>query len=225
MAKQRTGVITIPNLKLASMTVRVEGISPLICHQFPSKTKKILLDKAQKKNVKMREAKDPEAEFNAARYRIDTEGKYVAEPNGDALPDAIPTRYIKDAMVNAARFVEGLSMVETKQLAFVELGKDGVPIQVRNGKKWKTYGIDVEPEMHESVQRVGGKGPGTGAPDIRFRPIYDQWSTEFDVTYNESLIGPEQIIALLNYGGFHAGICEHRPSKGGQNGMFKVVGA
>ena len=221
--KEQQGIV-IPPLQMSAVQVRVEGISPLIAHQFPDKTRKELLSKAQKKSSKVRTAKDPEAEFNAARYRIDEHGKFIPAPNGKPLADAIPARYIKDAMVQASRFIEGMTMVETKQLAFVEPGKQGIPIQVKNGKGYKTYGLDIEPEIDESIQRVGRGAPGTGAPDVRFRPIYRNWSAEFNVVFNESLISADQIIALLNLGGFHCGVCEHRPSRGGENGQFRVIG-
>lgn len=215
MTKEK--VITIPKLNIGVMRVRIEGISPLIAHRFPEKIRKQLLAKSQNKSVKTKEPKDPEKECNDARYRIDENGVYTQDNTG---ADAIPARYIKEAMIDAARHIEGISMTEMRQLVFVELGRDGIAIQNGEG----TYGLDVEPEMHESIQRVGGKGKGTGTPDVRFRPIYRKWAAEFDVEFNASLVGEEEILNLLNYAGFHAGLLEHRPAKsGGQNGMFRVA--
>ncbi len=216
MAKDTTAVITIPQLNLGKMRVRIEGLSPLITHHMGEKARKMLLATLQNKKTKTREAKDPEAEFNAARYRIDENGIFAKEG-----ADAIPGYALKEAMVEAARHIQGLSMTAMRQLIFVELGRDGVPIQ--NGKG--VFGIDLEPEMEESIQRQGGKGKGTGAPTPRFRPIYRDWAAEFDVQYNSDLVGEEEVINLINYAGFHSGLCEHRPSKsGGQNGMFRVAG-
>ena len=211
--------INIPPIQVDVMRVRVKGLTPLIAHKFSEKTRKQLLDKSMNKKVKTREAKDPEALFNAARYRVDENGIYTS---GDGA-DAIPARYFKEAMIEAARLIDGVSMVEMRQLIFVEPGVDGIPIL--NGKG--TYGLNgIEPEVDESIQRVGGKGRGTGTPDVRFRPLYRQWGAEFDVHYNANLVGPEEVLNLLNYAGFHCGVCEHRPSKsGGQNGQFQVVEA
>ena len=227
-AVEQAKTITIPPIKVAAMTVQIEGISPLICHKMSKKTEFELLNKSMNKKTKTREAKDPQAEYMAARYRVDEDGMILDYVDRETMSfqdaqegaDAIPARYLKLAMVDAARYIEGLTMTETKALVFVEPGKDGVPI--KNGKG--VYGIDVEPEIQQSVQRVGGKGPGTGSPDIRFRPLYKKWGAEFEIQYNESLVGPEEVLNLLNYAGFHSGICEHRPSKGGQNGQFRVVG-
>jgi hypothetical protein len=218
-------LIEIPPIEVGVLRVRVEGISPLICHQFSEKTKQILIQKAMRTATKQREPKDPEAEFQGARYRIDRKGKYVKNPGKQKLADAVPARYFKEAMVQAARHVPSISMVEAQQLAYISPNAQGIPIETRNGKGWITYGIDVQPEIDESVQRVGGKGPGTGAPDIRYRPVYDPWSCLVEVHFNAKLLGESQIVALLNYAGFHAGVCEHRPSKSrsGQNGMFRVT--
>ena len=214
MAKTQEKTLTIPDLKLKTMRVRIRGLSPLITHKMSEKIKKELRDKVQNKKTKQREAKNPEAEFNGARYRVDKHGQYA-----DAGADAVPAYTIKTAIVDAAKDIEGMTAAGTKRLLFVDLGKQGVPIQNGEG----TFGLDLEPEMDESIQRVGGKGPGTGTPDFRYRPIYRDWAMEFDVTYNAALLGDEEVISLINYAGFHQGLCEHRPGKsGGQNGMFQV---
>jgi hypothetical protein len=210
--KQKT--IKIPDLELKVMNVRVVGVSPLITHKMSEKIKKQLRDKVQNKKTKQREAKNPEAEFNGARYRVDENGRYA-----ETGADAVPAYTLKTAIVDAAKDIEGMTAAGTRRLLFVELGKDAVPILNGNG----TFGIDCEPEMDESIQRVGGKGPGTGTPDFRYRPLYRDWALEFEVTYNASIIGDEEVLALINYAGMHQGLCEHRPGKsGGQNGMFRV---
>ena len=212
--KTTTGMIRIPELKMKELNVRVVGISPLITHKMSEKAKGILRDKVQNKKTKQREAKNPEQEFNGARYRVDENGNWA-----ETGADAVPAYTLKTAIVDAAKDIEGMTAAGTKRLLFVELGKQGVPIL--NGKG--TFGIDCEPEMDESIQRVGGKGPGTGAPDFRYRPLYRDWALEFTVTYNAAIIGDDEAIALINYAGMHQGLCEHRPGKsGGQNGMFRV---
>lgn len=215
MAQEK--VITVPPLRMASMRVRIESLSPLICHHFSEKSKAIIRDKVMNKKTKAREAKDPKELFNAARYRIDENGIEIHDGTG---ADAIPSRYVKEALVDAARLIDGISMTQMRQLVFVELNRDGIPILNGEG----TFGIDVEPEMQESIQRVGGKGKGTGNPDLRYRPLYRDWAAEFQVEYNEALVGEAEILNLLNTAGFHCGLCEHRPNKsGGQHGMFRVA--
>jgi len=194
-------MIEIPPIEIGVLRVRVEGISPLICHQFSEKHKQMLKQKAMRTATKQREPKDPEADFQGARYRINSRGKYVEKPGRQKLADAVPARYFKEAMVHAARHIPSISMVEAQQLAYINPSAEGIAIQTRNGKGWHTYGVDVQPEMHESIQRVGGKGPGTGAPDLRYRPVYDPWSCLVEVHFNAKLLGEAQIVALLNYAG------------------------
>jgi hypothetical protein len=214
MAKKQE-TIKIPAIQLKEMGVRVVGLSPLITHRMSEKAKKILRDKTQNKKTGQREAKNPEAEFNGARYRVDDQGM----PSEGTGADAVPAYTIKTAIVDAAKDIEGMSVAGTKRLLHVDLGRKYVPILNGSG----TFGIDVEPEMDESIQRVGGRGPGTGTPDFRYRPLYRNWALEFTVTYNAALIGDDEVIALINYAGMHQGLCEHRPGKsGGQNGMFRV---
>ena len=72
--------------------------------------------------------------------------------------------------------------------------------------------------------RVGGKGPGTGSLDLRYRPSFDDWGCVLRIRYNASAISPEQIVNMLSHAGFHIGICEMRPERGGNtNGTFEVV--
>jgi len=214
MASKKAATIQIPDLEMKVMNVRVVGISPLITHKMSEKIKKQLRDKVQNKKTKQREAKNPKAEYNGARYRVDENGLWAKTG-----ADAVPAYTLKTAIVDAAKDIEGMTATGTKRLLFVELGKEGVPILNGDG----TFGIDCEPEMDESIQRVGGKGPGTGAPDFRYRPLYRDWAMEFEVTYNAAIIGDEEVLALINYAGMHQGLCEHRPGKsGGQNGMFRV---
>lgn len=221
------GLIEIPPISVSVVRVFIEGTSPLICHHMGEKTRKQLRDSATHKRTGTKTPQNAEQEFNDARYRLGKNGMFLKRnPVGSskANPDAVPARYLKDAMVSATRYVKGLAMTQTRTLLFVEQGKDGVPIKVRKGKRLLTYGINIEPEMEESVQRVAGKGPGTGSPVLRYRPRYDKWCCEFEVSFNSDWMSAETVFALVNYGGYHAGICEHRPNKsGGQNGTFKVV--
>lgn len=228
MAASSAGdLIQIPPISIAVVRVFIEGTSPLISHHMGEKTRKQLRDAATHTRTKTKTPQNAEQEFNDARYRLAKSGNFLKRNPVGAhkdYPDAIPARYLKDAMVSATRYVKGLAMTQTRTMLFVEMGKEGVPIRVRKGKRLLTYGVNIEPENEESVQRVAGKGPGTGSPVLRYRPRYDKWCAEFEVSFNSDWMTAETVFALVNYGGYHAGICEHRPNKsGGQNGTFKVV--
>lgn len=86
--------IELPPLDIRTVTFMLIGDSPLIVHAWSEKAKRQMLDKQMKKATKGREAKDPEADYEACFYRTDT-GAY-----------AFPAIGVKAAMVAAARFVD-----------------------------------------------------------------------------------------------------------------------
>jgi hypothetical protein len=62
-----------------------------------------------------------------------------------------------------------------------------------------------------------------GAADIRYRAEYPTWHTKVVVRFNANVLSPEQILNLLNTGGFAVGVGEWRPEKDGAYGMFHVA--
>lgn len=77
------------------------------------------------------------------------------------------------------------------------------------------------PEMREDMVRVGGISK---TADIRHRPMFADWYMDLTIDYNANgPITPEQIVNLINLGGFTCGIGEWRPEKDGNFGMFQVV--
>jgi hypothetical protein len=76
------------------------------------------------------------------------------------------------------------------------------------------------PKMREDVVRVAN-----GAPDLRYRPEFGEWSMDLTIDYDGELIGPETIINLLQRAGFGVGLGEWRPSSpksSGEYGRFQV---
>lgn len=193
MPAKAESVITLQPIQRQTMQVRIVGDSPLICHRFDEKARKIMLDKQQKKAAQAKAAKDPEADFNAARY--------VMEDGRDGFPAA----GVKKAIANAFRFSDGIKRVEINGALHVEPGAELIPIDCR------------EMVMREDTVRI------SMSTDIRFRPEYRDWSMEFCVVFNSRAISPEQIVNLVNIAGFGIGIGEWRPERSGQFGMFHVA--
>jgi hypothetical protein len=63
---------------------------------------------------------------------------------------------------------------------------------------------------------------GMGTADIRYRAEFVAWSIDLPITYNARTVSVEQIVAMLDAGGFGTGIGEWRPEKDGQFGRFHV---
>jgi len=58
---------------------------------------------------------------------------------------------------------------------------------------------------------------------VKARPKVEDWKAEFEISYNEKLIGNAEIIkAILEEAGERVGILDFRPAKLGSFGRFKV---
>jgi hypothetical protein len=151
--------IAIDKIKSETISVPIVGTSPLIVHRFSEKEKRKMLDNMQgRKSPK--ENKDPHAEYEAAFYRLKGQDGY-----------GFPILAFKAATIGAARFYDkSVSMTALKQFLFFsgQPGEDGMGMAV----------IEGEPEMREDVVRVN-----RGGADLRYRPIFHEWTTSLTVTY------------------------------------------
>lgn len=93
--------IELPALQIERLGLTLVGDSPLIVHAWSEKAKKQMLDKQMKKASKGKEAKDPEADYEACFYRTES-GSY-----------GFPAIGVKAAMVSACRFVS-MKMTEAR---------------------------------------------------------------------------------------------------------------
>lgn len=86
--------IELPPLELCTVALTLVGDSPLIVHAWSEKAKRQMLDKQMKRATKAKEAKDPEADYEACFYRTES-GTY-----------GFPAIGVKAAMVAAGRFTD-----------------------------------------------------------------------------------------------------------------------
>lgn len=98
MAAQK---IELPALKIEAVQFTLVGDSPLIVHAWSEKAKRQMLDKQMKRAKQAKEAKDPEADYEACFYRTPS-GAY-----------GFPAIGVKAAMVGACRFVD-MKMTEAR---------------------------------------------------------------------------------------------------------------
>lgn len=121
--------------------------------------------------------------------------------NGDCV---LPTIWFKLAAVNACSYVEGITKVLARGAFYIE------------GEYVKIEGS--APKMREDMVKIA-----MGTADIRYRGQFDKWKVALSITYNAGVLSSEQIINLLNIGGFSIGVGEWRPQRNGDFGRFKVV--
>ena len=195
--------IEIPKPAIASLQIEVEGISPLICHRWSDKAKKMMLDKQMKKAGTGREAKDPERDFRESLYVLDPDQEEAWYQNGTE-PDGFgfPAVAFKAAAIRAGKQV-GLVMADLRTWFHV------------NGELVPIVGSPTPREDMVRVQQTS---------DIRYRGEFQNWSAVVPVELDESKLSIEQLVSLFEGAGFGVGVGEHRPERNGQNGRFRVSG-
>jgi hypothetical protein len=167
--------------------------SPLVVHAFSEKAKKEIRDKQQKKVKEKKDARDPNAEFLAARY-VDSKKR-----------ECIPVAVIKKAMITAATAFDDLTKVGLRQAVFVdsadEPGAELLPILTSEDKP--AVGV-----MREDAVTIGINTRG-----LTYRPMYTDWKVKARIEYNPRIVSEEQVLALLDHAGWGVGICEGRPER------------
>lgn len=195
-ADQKQKAVEILALDVRTVTITIEGDSPLLVNQFNQKSKDQITDKQVGRTVGKKAARDPDAEFEGAKYRM-SDGR-----------TGIPAAGIKNAIVAACPFLD-LKKTRVQGSLFVLAEENGL-IEVKGS----------EPVMDSQFVRVGPFGKKV--PMERYRPRYDNWECTFKIRYNASSISPDNILNLLENAGFAIGLCEYRPQKSGSYGMFHV---
>lgn len=192
-------IVGLKPLKVGTLKVTIRGLSPLIVHAWGKKaltemlTAQQMTKEEKKKAKEKRAAKDPQADFEEARYIID--GKH-----------SFPTIAVKKAMVDAG-YVLGISRAVVRQAVFIV----GDYFEIKHAACVR----------REDTVRVGPFG--NRQADLRYRPEYQGWSADLEFRFRFDMIDQEQLIALLQNAGFSVGLGEWRPQKDGQFGTFEVV--
>ena len=140
-----------------------------------------------------------------------------------------PTEYTEDAFEKAvadgAKF--GFPVTAFKQAAISAAYRMGW-VKDKMGLRGaffieSDYGDMIEIESDAPVMREDTVKVGMGVADLRYRGEFKNWRATFRVKYNvNGQYSLENIINIINAGGFSCGVFESRPEKGGQNGMYHV---
>lgn len=196
-----TPAIQIKQIDAETILVPIIGTSPLIVHNWSEKAKRQMLDKMQgRKSPK--EIRDPQADYEACLYRIHREGSHDAY--------GFPVIAFKAATVGAARFYDkSVSMTSLRQLLFFRG-------EMTKADRQELVEINGEPEIREDMVRVGM------TTDLRYRPMFTEWSATLRVTYVANGIDRASVLSLIDAGGMGVGVGEWRPEKSGSFGTFAV---
>jgi hypothetical protein len=207
-AKQPPEVIRVTKPKLRSATVAIRGISPYVQHAFSEK---------QRKQMEETQRQGQQARGKRNRQPKDFDQVYENAKHVSKLGwIGIPAPAFRNAMISACRLI-GFKMTHAKLSVFVEAdsidSKDGTPLVEILG----------EPRIHEASVRNE-----SGVADIRWRPMWEDWSANVRLTWDEDQFSATDIMNLMLRAGLQVGIGEGRPDSPNSNGLgwgrFEVVG-
>jgi len=198
--------ITPPRLRTAS--IGIVGLSPYVQHAFSEKQRKQMEDTqragTQARSRKAREAKDFNAAYESAKH-FSSAGWL-----------GIPAPAFRNAMIAACRLIN-FKMTHAKLSVWVEA--DGID----KGDGTPLVKIVGEPRIHESSVRLAN-----GVSDIRWRPMWEEWSATLRVTWDEDQFSATDVMNLLMRAGLQVGIGEGRMNSPNSNGLgwgrFEVAG-
>jgi hypothetical protein len=193
---------------LASIPMLLVGTMPLIVHAWSEKAIRIIRDKQMKKAAPPQEAKNPEAEFEAA--------KYISEDGWEG----VPAHGLKGCFTEGARFVGGSKSMNMTLLR----GALRVLPDCKRTNLLRLYSPE-KPRMREDLVSIGSGMSET--VDLRYRPEYWPWALRIVVTYPASMFSSDQITDLIRAAGSFNGFCEWRPgspkSVTGSFGTFEIA--
>ena len=192
-----TGTIVLDRLADAVIEIPIIGLTPVIPHRWSEKAKRMMPGHPEGGSVKKtKEKRSPKEEAEACLYKL----------NGSL---ALPATAFKAAAVGACRFFEKPSMVEAKQLLFIE-GEGPEQLVKITGTK----------ELREDTPRNAN-----GNADLRYRYYINGWATKLRIRYTPARIARESIVALIDAAG-RGGVGDWRPSAPksmtGTYGTFRV---
>jgi len=186
------------------------GTAPLIVHAFPEKARKQMLDKQMKVAKGGRDARDPNAEVEASRYRF---------PDGR---DGFPAVGFKSSAVTACTSLSDVTKVAARQ-AFRVYGEPmNMPGVLENAfiRTALVPLISHPPSIREDVVRLSG--PSRSA-EMRYRPEYAVWGVILDVQLNPQVISIGHLWSMFQAAGHGVGIGDYRPERNGDCGTFDLL--
>lgn len=211
--------INIQRIAAKAIRVPVIGTAPLIMHNWSDKAKRQMLD-AQQGKRKVKEVRNPVADYEASFYRIET-------PETDLPRYGFPVLGFKAATISAARFYgKDVTMTMLKQCLFfrglMTPADNQQLVEIHYPWTAEMEGMAVEdprrcPHMREDVVRLG-----QGSTDLRYRAEFITWQAELIVTYVESALSQDSVLSLIDSGGMGVGVGEWRPQRGGQYGTYEI---
>ena len=189
--------LKIQKVQQSEVSLTIRGTSPLITHSWSKKALEMLRMTAAERRKLAKKARNPEEDAMGSAYYM-----------SDGKTFAIPLTAIKSALIGAAHKDLGLPKTEVMKALFIpqEDASGNIPLQ-----------LEGEPVIREDIVRVG-----VNQTDIRYRCEFFPWSARIKLIVDTTVLNDQDVVNLVNRAGFSVGICEWRPSNGGEYGRFEV---
>ena len=212
--KAATEVIEIRPIEIKKVTIRIVGDTPLIMHAWNEKAKRMMLEAQMGvAKGKKKEAKNPVDDFIRSMYWLtpmpeDGTMESFEEAIASGARFGFPVTAFKQAAISAAYRMGWAKDKMSMRGAFYIDGDENGMIEIHSDT----------PEMREDMVKVG-----MGTADIRYRGEFKNWYADLTISYNANgQYSLENIVNIINAGGYVCGVGEWRPERDGQNGMFHV---
>ncbi len=239
-AAKTTEVIAITPIKKQMLSVRIVGDSPLIMHAWSAKAKReILYKELGFPKTKARDVRDPIGDFCSSAYWLtEMPEEFTVEAVQEALAKGarfgFPCAAFKMASIAAGfRMGWAKNMTSLRPAFFIEPDSDGYFAgDLEVDYEMKTIHIVPNQFRYEPMVEIHSEPPviredmvwvGMGAADIRYRAEFRNWYADLKVAFNANgQYSKDQVLNLINAGGYACGIGEWRPEKDGQYGMYHI---
>lgn len=225
MAAAKSSVINIKPIVTETVNITIVGTTPLVVHAWSHKAKQEMLDKQRGKKTGAKHAiKIPTNDFAESLYWLtdkpelgatDEEAEtnvFGAIDNGAKF--GFPCNGIKASIISGAyRGGLDVKMTELRGTFFLSGATDASTIDYAEI-------VGSKPAMREDTVKVGGMSKSA---DIRYRAEFSEWEIPLKLKYMKNgKYSLEQLLNMVNYGGFCCGIGEWRPERDGQLGMYEL---
>ena len=207
-------VVEIKPLDNKQVKIQIIGDTPLIVHAWSDKAKRMMLEAQQKTTkTKAKDIRDPYDEFINSMYWLTEKPESTVEA-------------FEQAVANGAKwgFPVGAIKMAGNSAAY-RAGWVKNQMQLRGSYFLKTEWGDMAeikgdaPIIREDMVRIG-----MGSADLRYRAEFRNWTIEMILEYNAGgELTLEQIMNVVNLGGYSVGIGEWRPEKDGDFGRYHIA--
>ena len=212
--KKKEELLEIRPIEIQKVNLRIVGDSPLIMHAWSEKAKRMMLEAQMGlAKGKKKEPKNPVEDFIRSMYwltempeEMTEDGFNKAIENGARF--GFPVTAFKQAAISAAyRMGWAKDKVSLRGAFFIDGDENGM-IEIHSDP----------PKMREDMVKVG-----MGTADIRYRGEFANWYADMTISYNTNgNYSLENIVNIINAGGYICGVGEWRPEKDGSFGRFHV---